>query len=168
MSFMNVDDILSMQEGFLQRVFRELMDVEIQLPLRRIKYSEAMARYGSDKPDTRFGYELCDISDVVKDSGFKVFSGAVASGGSVRAINAKGCASAYSRKEIDALGLETDEVSEDLHLSDRSAGTGPDEDYQSDDSEEFDGINASERFRTEYEEKFMKKGVKIKYVRLVK
>lgn len=74
----------------------------------------------------------------------------------------------FTLEEIDALGLETDEVSEDLHLSDRSAGTGPDEDYQSDDSEEFDGINASERFRTEYEEKFMKKGVKIKYVRLVK
>ena len=104
MSFVEAEDVMSVTERLIAHVFKEVLGKEIQLPLRRIKYSEAMARYGSDKPDTRFGYELCDISDVVKDSGFKVFSGAVASGGSVRAINAKGCASAYSRKEIDALG----------------------------------------------------------------
>ena len=104
MSFVEAEDVMSVTERLIAHVFKEVLGKEIQLPLRRIKYSETMARYGSDKPDTRFGYELCDISDVVKDSGFKVFSGAVASGGSVRAINAKGCASAYSRKEIDALG----------------------------------------------------------------
>ena len=104
MSFVEEEDVMSVTERLIAHVFREVLGHEIKLPLRRIKYSEAMDRYGSDKPDTRFGYELRDISDIVKDSGFKVFSGAVASGGSVRAVNAKGCASAYSRKEIDALG----------------------------------------------------------------
>ena len=109
MSFMNVDDILSMQEGFLQRVFKELMDVEIQLPLRRIPWQEAMERYGSDKPDTRFGFELHDLSniDVIRNTEFMVFRNALDNGGDVRGICITGGSPAYSRKNIDKL---TDEA----------------------------------------------------------
>ena len=103
MSFADVDDIIDVNERFLQRLFREVMGMEIKLPLRRIPYSEAMDRFGSDKPDTRFGLELCDVSEAVKNSEFSVFSGAVKNGGSVRAINAKGLAGDISRKEIDRL-----------------------------------------------------------------
>ena len=104
MSFVEAEDVMGVTERLVAKVFSDVLGINVKLPLRRIKYKDAMERYGSDKPDTRFGYELVNVSDAVKDSGFKVFSGAVASGGSVRAINAKGCASEYSRKEIDALG----------------------------------------------------------------
>lgn len=103
MSFVDVDDLLCMNEGFIQRLFREVLQVEIPLPLPRMTYREAMERYGSDKPDTRFGMEICDLSDLVKDSGFGVFSSAVAAGGSVRAIVAKDAAGILTRKEIDKL-----------------------------------------------------------------
>ncbi len=102
MSFVNVDDVITCNEGFIKRAFKEALDVELETPFIRMPYAEAMERFGSDKPDIRFGMELVNMSDLVADCGFKVFTDAVASGGSVRAINAKGC-SKFSRKEIDAL-----------------------------------------------------------------
>ena len=102
MSFVNVEDVLNVNEGFVRRVFKEALDVELKDEFIRMPYAEAMERFGSDKPDIRFGMELVNISDVVANCGFKVFTDAVANGGSVRAINAKGCAK-FSRKEIDAL-----------------------------------------------------------------
>ncbi|MGX7418806.1 aspartate--tRNA ligase [Carnobacterium gallinarum] len=103
-SFIDAEEIQTMTEGLLAKVMKEVKNVELQLPLPRMDYDEAISRYGSDKPDVRFGLELTQLSDIVADSSFKVFSGAVASGGEVKAINAKGAASRYSRKEIDALG----------------------------------------------------------------
>lgn len=103
MSFVDIPDILEICEGFLKRVFREALGVEIETPFQRMTYAEAMERFGSDKPDTRFGFELVDVSEIVRNSGFKVFSGAIENGGSVRAINAKGCGAKFSRKEIDSL-----------------------------------------------------------------
>ena len=104
MSFVEEDDVMAMNEGFLRRVFKECLDVDIPNPLPRIKWIDAMNRYGSDKPDVRFGMELVDLTDIVKDSGFSVFKNAVAAGGSVRCINVKGGSHHYSRKEIDAEG----------------------------------------------------------------
>ena len=104
MSFINEDDIMAIQEGFMKRVFKEILDVEIQTPFLRMPWQEAMDRFGSDKPDMRFGFELKDISDLVKDCGFGVFSGPVAEGGSVRLINIEGGAAAFPRKKIDKLG----------------------------------------------------------------
>lgn len=104
MSFVDADDVMRINEGFMKRVFKEILDVDIPLPLQRMTWQEAMDRYGSDKPDTRFGLELQDISDIVRDCGFKVFTGAVAMGGSVRCINAKGCVEHLARRELDALG----------------------------------------------------------------
>jgi len=103
MSFINEDDIMSIQEGFMKRVFKEVLDVDVQTPFLRMPYREAMDRFGSDKPDLRFGFELKDISDIVKDCGFGVFSGPVAEGGSVRLINIEGGAAAFPRKKIDKL-----------------------------------------------------------------
>lgn len=103
MSFVNQDDIMNMNEGYVVRLFKEILGVEIKQPIPRLTYKDAMERYGSDKPDTRFGMEIKNISDIVKDSGFSVFSGAVASGGSVRAIVAKGASDVLTRKEIDKL-----------------------------------------------------------------
>ena len=103
MSFINEDDIMSIQEGFMKRVFKEVLDVDIQTPFLRMPWQEAMDRFGSDKPDMRFGFELKDISDIVKDCGFGVFSGPVAEGGSVRLINIEGGAAAFPRKKIDKL-----------------------------------------------------------------
>lgn len=103
MSFVDADDVMSMNEGFVHRLFKELLNIEIPVPLPRLKYTEAMERYGSDKPDTRFGMEIQNISDVVKDCGFGVFTSAIAAGGSVRAVTAKNAASILTRKEIDKL-----------------------------------------------------------------
>ena len=103
MSFINEDDIMSIQEGFLKRVFKEVLDVDVQTPFQRMPWQEAMDRFGSDKPDLRFGFELKDISDIVKDCGFGVFSGPVAEGGSVRLINITGGGAAFPRKKIDKL-----------------------------------------------------------------
>lgn len=103
MSFLNEDDIMSIQEGFLKRVFKEVLDVDVQTPFQRMPWREAMDRFGSDKPDLRFGFELKDISDIVKDCGFGVFSGPVAEGGSVRLINITGGGAAFPRKKIDKL-----------------------------------------------------------------
>ena len=104
MSFVEADDVMSVNEQFVKKLFKDILDKDIEIPLRRLTYKEAMERFGSDKPDTRFGLELNDISEVVKACGFKVFSGAVQNGGSVRGINIKGGAEKFSRKEIDALG----------------------------------------------------------------
>ncbi len=104
MSFVDIDDVISVNERFLQKMFGEMLGIELTLPLPRMCYKEAMERFGSDKPDTRFGLELQDITECVKNSSFKVFADNIAAGGSVRAINGKGLADKLSRKEIDALG----------------------------------------------------------------
>ncbi len=102
LSFVDVEDVLDVNERLLQYVFKEAIGVEVQLPLPRMPWQEAMDRFGSDKPDTRFGMELHDVSDVVKGCGFSVFTGALENGGSVRGINAEGQA-AMPRKKIDKL-----------------------------------------------------------------
>ncbi len=102
LSFVDVDDVIDVNERLLAKLFKEILDVDVQLPIRRMTWIEAMNRFGSDKPDLRFGMELKDISDVVKDCGFGVFTGALENGGSVRGINAKG-QGAMPRKKIDAL-----------------------------------------------------------------
>ncbi len=103
MSFVDVEDILEMGEGFVKRLFKDVLDVDIPTPLPRLTYKEAMERYGSDKPDTRFDMEITDLSDLVKDGAFGVFSSAIADGGSARAICAKNAAETLTRKEIDKL-----------------------------------------------------------------
>lgn len=103
MSFATQEDIMDMNEGFIKRLFKELLNIDVPTPMPRLTYAEAMDRYGSDKPDTRFAMEIQDISELVRDCGFSVFSGAVQNGGSVRCIVAKNAASAYTRKEIDRL-----------------------------------------------------------------
>ena len=103
MSFVDMDDVIGIQEGFLKKIFSELMGVEIKTPLPRITWDEAMERYGSDKPDTRFGFELKKLNDVVKDCEFKVFTDALAAGGDVRGICIDGGSDKFSRKDIDKL-----------------------------------------------------------------
>lgn len=103
MSFVDVDDILECLEGFVKHLYKTVLNVDIPTPLPRLTYDEAMTRYGSDKPDTRFGMELYDLTDIVKDCGFSVFSGAAAGGGTVRGITAKSSVKALTRKEIDKL-----------------------------------------------------------------
>lgn len=103
MSFVNEEDVMSVNEGFIKHVFREILDVDVKTPFRRMPYQEAMDRFGSDKPDLRFGMELHNLSEAVKNTEFKVFAGALAEGGSVRAINVKNAADKLSRKEIDKL-----------------------------------------------------------------
>ena len=92
MLFMDVDEILELTEGFIKKLMKDVLDVDITTPLPRLTYNDAMSRYGSDKPDTRFGMEIQDLSDIVKDTEFSVFSSAIAAGGSVRAIVAKNAA----------------------------------------------------------------------------
>ncbi len=103
MSFVDVEDVLAINEKFLYRLFKEMKDIEIDLPIRRMTYKEAMEKYGVDKPDLRFGFELVNISDLVKNSEFKVFSGAVANNGAVRGINIKGYGDNFTRKDITNL-----------------------------------------------------------------
>ena len=102
MSFVDMEDVLDVNERLIARVFKETLDVEVPLPLKRMTWQEAMDRFGSDKPDVRFGMELIDVSEVVAGCGFGVFTGALENGGSVRGINVKGQA-AMSRKKIDKL-----------------------------------------------------------------
>ena len=103
MSFVQMEDVLAIGEGFMKRVFKEILDIDIALPLPRLTYKEAMERYGSDKPDTRYGMEIVDLSDTVKNCGFGVFTGAIENGGSVRAIKADDAVTKLTRKEIDKL-----------------------------------------------------------------
>jgi len=102
MSFIEIEDLLPMMENLIAKIFREIKGIDIPLPIPRLTYQEAMERYGSDKPDTRFAMELIDVAPVVKDSGFKVFADVIAKGGRVKGICAKGCAG-MPRREIDAL-----------------------------------------------------------------
>ena len=102
LSFVDIDDVIDVNERLLKKLFKEVLDVDIQLPIQRMTWNEAMNRFGSDKPDIRFGMELKDISDLVADCGFGVFTGALANGGTVRGINANG-QGAMPRKKIDAL-----------------------------------------------------------------
>ena len=102
LSFVDIDDVIDVNERLLAHIFKEAIGIDIQLPIPRMTWQEAMDRYGSDKPDTRFGMELKDVSQVVKDCGFGVFTGALSAGGSVRGINAKG-QGGMPRKKIDAL-----------------------------------------------------------------
>lgn len=102
LSFVDIDDVIDVNERLLAHIFKEAVGIEVPLPIPRMTWREAMDRYGSDKPDTRFGMELKDVSQVVKDCGFGVFTGALASGGSVRGINARGQGH-MPRKKIDAL-----------------------------------------------------------------
>ena len=103
MSFVEMDDVLAIQEGYLKKLFHEIKGIDIELPLRRMSYADAMERFGSDKPDLRFGFELKDISDLVKDTDFQVFSKALSSGGSVRGICIEDASDKFSRKDIDRL-----------------------------------------------------------------
>ena len=103
MSFVDVEDVLELIEGFMKKLFKEALGVDIKTPLPRLKYKDAMERYGSDKPDTRFGMELFDLTDTVKDCGFSVFESTVAGGGTVRAFTAKNAVHELSRKERDKL-----------------------------------------------------------------
>jgi len=103
LSFVEPEDIMEIQERFMQKLFKEVLDVDIQIPFKKIPYDEAMSRYGSDKPDLRFGFELKDLGEIVADCGFKVFTSAIETGGKVNAICITGGADAFSRKDIDKL-----------------------------------------------------------------
>ena len=103
MSFVDVDDILDLTEGFLIRLFKDVMGRKLKTPLPRLTYTEAMNRFGSDKPDLRYGMELTDLSETVKDIAFPVFANALGEGGTVRCITAKDAAKVLTRKEIDKL-----------------------------------------------------------------
>ncbi|ARI76965.1 aspartate--tRNA ligase [Halobacillus mangrovi] len=105
-SFLSKEEIMAMTERMMKKVMKEVKGIDVETPFPRMAYEEAMERFGSDKPDTRFGLELVNISEDVQDSGFKVFSGAVASGGQVSALNVEGKADEFSRKDIDKLTEE--------------------------------------------------------------
>ena len=103
MSFVDMEDVLAMGEGYVKRLFKDALGIDVPTPLKRLTYADAMNLYGSDKPDTRFDMTITDLSDIVKDCGFSVFSGAIENGGTVRAICAKNAVSTYTRKVIDKL-----------------------------------------------------------------
>ena len=103
MSFVDMEDVLQIGEGYIKRLFKDVMNIDIPTPFPRYTYNEVMERFGSDKPDTRFGMEIFNISDEVKDTEFVVFKNALANGGSVRGITAKNAVKTYTRKEIDKL-----------------------------------------------------------------
>lgn len=102
-AFLTSDEIMALIEGMMAQIMKDVLDKDIQLPFKKMPYDEAMSRFGSDKPDTRFDLELIHISEIIKDAEFKVFSGAVASGGKVALLNVKGAADNYTRKDIDGL-----------------------------------------------------------------
>ena len=102
LSFVTEEEIMEIAEGMIVTIFKKVLDMDLVTPFPRMTYDDAMARFGIDRPDIRFGLELCDVSDIVKDTGFKVFANAVKTGGPVKAVNAKGC-SAFTRKQIDEL-----------------------------------------------------------------
>ena len=103
MSFVDMEDVLSIGEGYIKRLFKEVMNIDIPTPFPRYTYNEVMERFGSDKPDTRYGMEIIDLTDTVNDSEFAVFRNAIDGGGSVRAINAKSSVKVYTRKAIDKM-----------------------------------------------------------------
>ncbi len=102
LSFVDEQEIMGIAEGMIVTIFKRVLDIELITPFARLTYDEAMSRFGLDRPDLRFGLELCEVSDIVKDAGFKVFANVVKNGGLVKAINAKGCAD-FTRKQIDEL-----------------------------------------------------------------
>lgn len=102
LSFVNEQEIMEIAEGMIAAIFKKVLDMDLVIPFPQITYDEAISKFGLDKPDLRFGLELCDVSDIVKDAGFKVFANAVKNGGLVKAVNAKGCAT-FTRKQIDEL-----------------------------------------------------------------
>ena len=104
LSFVDENDIMTINEGLIQRLWKEVLGVDVQTPFIRMPWAEAMSRFGSDKPDTRFGLEIQDVTEVFRGTGFKPFAAVLEAGGSIRAINAKGMAGALSRKNIDKLG----------------------------------------------------------------
>jgi len=103
MSFVDVDDVIEVQEGYLKKLLKDVMNIDIETPFPRLSFDEAMERFGSDKPDTRFGFELKKLNDVVKGTEFQVFNNALAAGGDVRGINIEGAAEKFSRKDIDKI-----------------------------------------------------------------
>lgn len=103
MSFVDTEDIISTNERLMKKVFKDIKNIEIQTPFRRMSYTEAMEKYGSDKPDTRFGFELVKLNDILENSGFKVFKDAISSGGDVKAINIKGHGNDFSKKGVSKL-----------------------------------------------------------------
>lgn len=103
MSFVDMEDVLEIGEGYIKRLFKEVLDIDVPTPFPRYTYNEVMERFGSDKPDTRYGMEIFDLTNEVKDSGFGVFKSAIEGGGSVRGITAKNAVKTYTRKEIDKL-----------------------------------------------------------------
>ena len=103
MSFVDIEDVLAIGEGYIHRVFQDALGIDVPTPILRLTYHDAMERFGSDKPDTRYAMELFDLSETVRNCGFSVFTGAVEGGGSVRGITAKNAASVLTRKEIDKL-----------------------------------------------------------------
>ena len=137
MSFVDEIDVQTVNEGLMKRIFKEILGRDLELPLRRLPWQEAMERFGSDKPDTRFGLELVNLTDLLKNTEFAVFKGAMEAGGSVRAINVKGAAGALSRKEIDKLadvaklfkakGLAFTRATADAHSSSFEKFLTPDE-----------------------------------------
>ena len=137
MSFVDEIDVQTVNEGLMKRIFREILGRDLELPLRRLPWREAMERFGSDKPDTRFGLELVNLTDLLKNTEFAVFKGAIEAGGSVRAINVKGAAGTLSRKEIDKLadvaklfkakGLAFTRATADAHSSSFEKFLTPDE-----------------------------------------
>ena len=120
MSFVEEEDVRAIMEKMIQRIFKEVLNVEVTLPLPVMPYAEAMERYGSDKPDTRFGYELINISDIVANCGFGVFANATKKGMSVRGINVEGKAEEFTKKQIGKLGQVRLEVARRLDLLDNS------------------------------------------------
>jgi aspartyl-tRNA synthetase len=102
LSFVTEKDIMEIAEGMIVTIFKKVLDMDLVTPFPQMTYDEAMARFGVDRPDIRFGLELCDVSDIVKNTGFKVFANAIKTGGMVKAVNAKGC-TAFTRKQIDEL-----------------------------------------------------------------
>ena len=103
LSFVDVDDVIDVNERLLARLFKEIIGVDVPLPIQRMTWQEAMDRFGSDKPDTRFGMELNDVTDVVRDCEFAVFKNAIADGGSVRGINAKGQGTDVYKRQVLSL-----------------------------------------------------------------
>ena len=102
LSFVGEDDIIAITEGMIKDIFQKTRGIDVEPPFKRMKYDEAMARFGTDRPDTRFGFELVDLTETLRGCGFKVFNSIIDKGGSVKAINAKGCAT-FSRKDLDNL-----------------------------------------------------------------
>ncbi len=103
MSFVNQDDVMNIAEGLVKRLYKEVLNIDLQVPFKRLSYNEAMSKYGSDKPDLRFGLEIVELEDMVKNTEFKVFANVISNGGGVRGINVKGMADKLSRKDIDKL-----------------------------------------------------------------